>query len=68
MKTLAASELSDLFSRTLGSSWPAWPCFFCFALLPGDKDTFMLLKVLENLPEQSKKHILYKLLNVFQIF
>lgn len=56
------------YSHTLGSSWPAWARYFCFALLPEDEDTFMFLKVQEDLPEESKKQILYKLLNVFQLF
>lgn len=66
MKTLAAFEPGELFCSTLGSPWLVWPHYF--ALLPEDEDTFIFLKVQEDLPKQSKKQILYKLLNVFQIF
>lgn len=58
MKAFASLEPGELFSSTLGSPWPAWQHYFCFALLPEDEDTFMFLKVQEDLPDQSKTLIL----------
>lgn len=55
METLAAFEPAELFSGTLGSSWPAWPHYFCSALFPEDEDTFVFLKVQEGLPVQEYK-------------